>query len=39
MKNLQKDADDEEQINPGTGLLIAIAVLLIPLLFAGFLFQ
>jgi hypothetical protein len=39
MNNQQKDTDDEKQINPGTGLLVAIAVLLIPLLFAGFLFK
>lgn len=39
MNNLPKEANDEKQINPGTGLLIAIAVLLVPLLFAGFLFQ
>jgi hypothetical protein len=39
MSNLQKNDDNTKETNPATILLIVLAVLLIPLLFAGFLFQ
>lgn len=39
MSDQQKDADDSNEVSPGTALFIGAAILLIPLLFAGFLFQ
>jgi hypothetical protein len=39
MSDRQRDIDDAEESIPGTLLFITVVILLVPLVFAGFLFQ